>query len=197
MPPARTNTHSETTHTSANEKEMLLGLLDALQSGRLRVLNPPVENAPFRPRMEIYDDPASADTVATFELPGVTSEQLSLGVKDNVLVVRGQRAPRFPFSSDGSARAAAQYRRTFPWRELRYGSFYRNLHLPPGVDTAQMKASLTDGLLVVSWVRPLAIAAQNRSVGTGNRVMARDKETEDSDHYESEEKGEIENDSSC
>ncbi|KAF7327157.1 HSP20-like chaperone [Mycena kentingensis (nom. inval.)] len=201
MPAARTNAHSDAptnNRNSASEKDMLINLLDALQSGRLRVLDPPVENAPFRPRMEIYDDPASPNTVATFELPGVTSEHLTLGVKDDVLVVRGQRGPRFPFHSQspfdldsGSpanmpdtrhSRAAAQYRRMFPWRELRYGNFHRNLHLPPGVDTTQMTASLTDGLLVVSWVRPSAPAVQrgpSAGASPGNRVMYRERDTKD------------------
>ncbi|KAJ7073741.1 hypothetical protein C8F01DRAFT_1360542 [Mycena amicta] len=158
----------------------VLDLLDALQSGRLRIVDPPPENATFKPRMEIFDHPTSPSTIATFELPGVKAEHLTLGVKNDTLVVRGRRVSRFALASGREHRARreprgrleagkdsdesheahqrrrAQYKHLgfFPWRELRYGNFHRTVNLPRGVDTTTMTASLADGLLTVTWERP-------------------------------------------
>ncbi|KAJ7193791.1 hypothetical protein GGX14DRAFT_587584 [Mycena pura] len=163
--------------------QRILNLLDALQSGRLRIVDRPSlnSNTVFCPRMEVFDDPAAPTVVATFELPGVKSADLSIGVKDDVLVVRGQRACRHAYGrrlpvnrrhpslrglaqandadadqEDHDAQALArraEYTKLFPWRELRYGYFRRSVRLPRGVNGSCITATLADGLLVVRWPR--------------------------------------------
>ncbi|KAJ6613561.1 HSP20-like chaperone, partial [Mycena sp. CBHHK59/15] len=99
-------------------------------------------------RMEVYNDPDSPNIVATFELPGVKNSDVSISVKQGMLLIQGQRHPRYP--SRARAEADSRY---FPFQELRYGSFRRSLRLPSGADTSSITASLSDGLLTVSWPR--------------------------------------------
>ncbi|KAJ7704361.1 HSP20-like chaperone, partial [Mycena rosella] len=96
-------------------------------------------------RMELYDDPDSPDIVATFELPGIKTSDLSITVRQGML------------SMDVDASQSAQTRkpeaRHFPVHELRYGPFRRVVQLPTNADTSCINASLSDGMLSVSWPR--------------------------------------------
>ncbi|KAJ6526213.1 hypothetical protein DFH09DRAFT_936347 [Mycena vulgaris] len=148
----------------------MANLLDALRTGRLRVVDRPPENTVFCPRMEIHDDPDSRNTVATFEVPGVKVSDLCIALKPGELEIRGERLarhranPRRHPSLRGpsqitevnavpSRTEAESITRFFPYRELRYGSFYRRLRLPSDADISCLTATLSDGLLTVSWPR--------------------------------------------
>ncbi|KAJ6588382.1 hypothetical protein B0H19DRAFT_882990, partial [Mycena capillaripes] len=114
-------------------------------------------------RMEVYNDPDSPNIVATFELPGVKNADITIAVKQGVLLLQGERRPRYRRNRHPSVRAHA---RMFPFEELRYGEFRRAVRLPPGVDVTVLtllypqnsciSASLSDGLLTVSWPRSVA-----------------------------------------
>ncbi|KAJ7202737.1 HSP20-like chaperone, partial [Mycena rebaudengoi] len=102
-------------------------------------------------RMDVYDDPDSPTIVATFELPGVVKrDDVSISVKDGALIVQGQRLLLCATDMDVDSDANARF---FPFQELRYGSFARRLQLPLGANTRHTTASLSDGLLTVSWPR--------------------------------------------
>ncbi|KAJ7706774.1 HSP20-like chaperone [Mycena rosella] len=158
---------SESAHqrtTNAIRSRNMADLLDAVRTGRLRVVDRPLHNGPFCPRMEVYDDPDSLNILATFELPGVKVSDISISVKPEGLEIRGQRLsrcrgnhPRHPSAHgpsesqtsemDGSIRSNNRF---FPYRELRYGRFYRRLRLPSGANILCITAHLADGLLTVS-----------------------------------------------
>jgi HSP20 family protein len=134
-------------------RRMIHGIFRALREGNLRVVRPD-HNAPFRPRMELYDDPDSPNIVATFELPGVKISDLSISVKQGVLLLHGERRARYiphrhpsvrgqsqteagdmDVDSPTTSEAARQARaRLFPYEELRYGQFRRAIRLPQGAD---------------------------------------------------------------
>lgn len=158
---------------------MVQGIFHALREGNLRVVKPD-HNAPFRPRMELYDDPDSPNIVATFELPGVKISDLSISVKQGVLLLHGERRARYiphrhpsvrgqsqaeagdmDVDSTTTSETARQARaRLFPYEELRYGQFRRAIRLPQGADNSCISASLSDGLLTVSWPRSPLSAKQ-------------------------------------
>jgi HSP20 family molecular chaperone IbpA len=99
-------------------------------------------------RMEVYDDPDSPNIVATFELPGVKTADLSISLKPGELEISGQRFSRYRANrrthpsvrgsgsqtNDEDDPGAQSNARFFPYREMRYGAFYRRLHLPPDID---------------------------------------------------------------
>ncbi|KAJ7073828.1 hypothetical protein C8F01DRAFT_1098483 [Mycena amicta] len=130
--------------------------------------------------MEIFDDPASPNTIATFELPGVKPQtgHLDVVVTKNKLVVRGQRLARFGVDSEPESHTP-QKLSLFPLRELRYGSFYRAVTLPRGVDATGMTTSFKDGLLTISWARP--------DPGVGNTTGNKDNAATDGCDEEGEE----------
>ncbi|KAJ6501464.1 HSP20-like chaperone, partial [Mycena vitilis] len=160
----------------------LLRVVEALRTGRIRIINRR-STTPFRPRYDtgpsvntaeqtfrtdIFDDPASARIIATFELPGVKIPDLTVTVKQRILTVRGERRPRYgqttspattPVRARTRADSATQSHvnqpgsRLFPLQEFIYGSFSRSLYLPAGVDTSLVDAYMSDGLLTVSWPR--------------------------------------------
>jgi HSP20 family molecular chaperone IbpA len=102
--------------------------------------------------MDVYDHPDSQNIIATFELPGVKITDLSISVKQGILVIRGQRPCRYrPYRQHPSLRGLSQVdaadtptsrgqaecnTRFFPLRELRYGYFYRRFRLPQGIDVS-------------------------------------------------------------
>jgi HSP20 family protein len=76
------------------------------------------------------------------ELPGVASQDISLEVKFNVLVLRG-------YKSDSERSEARRYY----CMERCHGSFYREIALPWVVDFDSAKAVLHDGLLRITLER--------------------------------------------
>ncbi|KAJ7075117.1 hypothetical protein B0H15DRAFT_41494 [Mycena belliarum] len=177
---------SETNSTQRDQAlQSILAIYQAYRLGRLRRV--PTPTAPFRPRMEVYNDPDLPNVIVTFELPGVRISDVSITVpKPGMLLIQGDRRPRY-----GRPRAHPSVRghqetetvdmdvdsqtsghtqldtRYFPCQELRYGSFRRAIHLPSGADASCIKANLSEGLLTVSCPRspasPRRVATPERS----------------------------------
>ena len=105
-------------------------------------------------RMDVVDDDSFPRIIATFELPGVRTTDLTVQVTDdfhdNTLLVSGQRklylqrtpgvqaclAPKSPSSrgvSSTIADSAVSCHRVKLACELQYGSFSRAIRLPPGI----------------------------------------------------------------
>ncbi|KAH7928333.1 hypothetical protein BV22DRAFT_1044709 [Leucogyrophana mollusca] len=98
----------------------------------------------FRPR-QLCDDPSSSRVTATLELPGLKSGDVSVQLEDNCLVVSGERQSRIPTNETGATK--------FPIQEIKYGKFLRKLDVPAGTMMSTISASMSEGLLVVSWPR--------------------------------------------
>ncbi|KAJ7608125.1 hypothetical protein DFH06DRAFT_1149166 [Mycena polygramma] len=140
-------------------------LYDGFRQGRIRAVNPDL-NQPFCPRMEIFNDSESPDVIATFELPGVEAADLSISAKEGVLWIRGKRQPRYrrhqrsvrgqpqaavadDMDVDSAAASEAGY---FRYTNSATGRFVDSSVYPP---ISRITASLSDGLLTVTWPRPL------------------------------------------
>lgn len=79
------------------------------------------------------------DLVVRFEIPGVDPEHdIELTVLDGIMHIRARREERSEHDEQGGFRS-----------EFRYGSFVRNLALPPGEDANDIRASYKDGILEV------------------------------------------------
>ena len=78
------------------------------------------------------------------ELPGVAKDDLHISVKDNLLTLSGEKRQE---NVDDDTQ---NYRRV----ERRYGSFQRRFTLPTEVDTDDIKAKYTDGVLTLSIPKP-------------------------------------------
>jgi len=98
------------------------------------------EKRSLRPRMDVHEDAQSNTVTATFELPGLQKEDVNIDVHNNLLSISGETKISSERDENGYA-----------VRERRYGKFSRSIPLPPGVKTEEVKASLEDGVLTVTF----------------------------------------------
>lgn len=73
------------------------------------------------------------------DLPGLEEKDVDVSVSGDVLTVRGERKNE-----------REEERKGYYLSERSYGSFYRTVPLPPGVDRDNAKASFKNGVLTVT-----------------------------------------------
>jgi len=88
----------------------------------------------YRPQIDVSGDDKSYEI--KLDVPGMTESDLSVEVKDDVLVIRGEKQER-------SESKDKHYYRV----ERSYGGFQRTLALPDDADTDEMGARLDNGVL--------------------------------------------------
>ena len=98
-------------------------------------------------RVDIVNDPSSSRVVATFELPGVTNNEVTIHLNDGKLQIHGERRPRVTSQTlEGQASTPQAFSGTpdelalnsdrsprripLPVQELKYGKFQRTLPVP-------------------------------------------------------------------
>ena len=87
--------------------------------------------------MDLYDDEASPNIAAMLELPGVDRRDLSLRVQGTKLIVHGERASPLAarLQQDSVAqRDALLSSPNYKIRELKFGSFHREIDIPAGIE---------------------------------------------------------------
>jgi HSP20 family protein len=93
------------------------------------------------PRMWTPDVEVSTrnnELLVKVDVPGMKKEEMTIEVIENALVVRGERKQEKEEKKEGFFRT-----------ERTYGSFYRTLPLPEGVNPELAKATMHDGVLEV------------------------------------------------
>ncbi len=103
--------------------------------------NDDVSKCDWRPVVDIYDSEKAI--VINAELPGVTKENITLGVKENILTLKGER------KSEAEAKKENYYR-----MERCYGAFERAFTLPSAIDPQKIKANFKDGVLKIEIPKP-------------------------------------------
>jgi HSP20 family protein len=85
----------------------------------------------------------------TAELPGVYKDSIDVSLTDDRVTIRGEKKEEVEKKGRGHYKV-----------ERSYGSFQRSIHLPCGVETDRVDASLRDGVLTVKM--PKTAAARER-----------------------------------
>jgi HSP20 family protein len=80
------------------------------------------------------------------DLPGMSKEDVKVEITDDLLTIQGERK---------------EERKGYSYRECRYGSFYRAIPLPEGVDAGKATADFHKGVLEV--VMPKAIPPASKA----------------------------------
>ena len=88
----------------------------------------------FVPAVDVYED--AQKIVLKLEVPGVEEKDLDIRVENHTLTVKGER--KFE---------AEEKEENFHRIERRYGSFFRSFTLPSTVDTENVQAKYTAGVL--------------------------------------------------
>ena len=90
--------------------------------------------------MDLYDDEDQTHVAAMLELPGVDRRDLTLHVENGKLVVHGERGS--PLSARmlaiGSAAPDTFTPHHFKMRELKFGSFHREIDIPSGIEVSTL-----------------------------------------------------------
>ncbi|RDB18513.1 Heat shock protein 16 [Hypsizygus marmoreus] len=94
----------------------------------------------LKPRMDLHEDAEKNTVTATFELPGLKKEDVSIDVHNGRLTISAESKQSTEHEKDGYA-----------VRERRFGKISRTLQLPLGVKEEEIKASMENGLLTVSF----------------------------------------------
>lgn len=95
------------------------------------------------PSMDIAE--TDKDIEITAELPGLEEKDVQVNIADDVLTIKGEKKAE-------KEEKGKNYHRI----ERSYGSFYRSLQLPAGVNADAIKATLKNGVLKVTVTKPAA-----------------------------------------
>jgi len=104
----------------------------------------------FIPPVEVREE--NNALVISAELPGTNKEDVNVEINNDTLVIQGERKREWNEEQGGVHRS-----------ERVYGSFYRQIPLPEGVNAEQAKAEFNNGVLQIRIPVP-ASARQNRQI---------------------------------
>jgi HSP20 family protein len=93
------------------------------------------------PSMDVTETDKEIEITA--ELPGLQEKDVQIDVADNILTIRGEKKAE-----------KEEKDKNYRLYERSYGSFYRSLELPAGVDPDAIRASLANGVLKVTVPKP-------------------------------------------
>ncbi|KAJ3769123.1 HSP20-like chaperone [Lentinula raphanica] len=99
----------------------------------------------IKPKMDLHEDSSNNTVTATFELPGLRKEDVNVDVHDGRLTISGETKSSSEHQEEGYA-----------IRERKSGKFSRMLRLPRGVKEEEIKASMADGVLTVTFPKTAA-----------------------------------------
>ncbi|KAG5653844.1 hypothetical protein H0H81_010117 [Sphagnurus paluster] len=112
------------------------------QNGRVRraVENDDGAVRALKPRMDLHENAESNQVTATFELPGLKKEDVNIDLHNGRLTVSAETKISDEYEKSG-----------FAVRERRFGKVSRTLQLPQGVKEEEIKASMENGVLTVTF----------------------------------------------
>jgi HSP20 family protein len=142
-----------------------IDLFDEMQNDFMRLVGAPFGAWPFgrqlrrmpqmpstaMPRVDVFE--RNGDLVVKAELPGIKKEDVNLEIEGGDLVLRAERREEREVKDENWYRM-----------ERSYGQLYRRLPLPEGVQTDQIKAALTDGVLEVTIPKPQEKAPEAKKI---------------------------------
>lgn len=115
----------------------------AMRSVMDRLFDQPFPRLPFRSGEDLAAPNLSLDVVETGDqyvikaaIPGVDPKDVEIAVDDDVLTIKGEFQHKEEANEENFIR-----------REIRYGSFQRQLRLPPTVEPEKAEATFEHGML--------------------------------------------------
>jgi HSP20 family protein len=97
----------------------------------------------------------------TAELPGLERKDVDISLEDDVLTIRGEKKVE---SEQGDKKSNGGNNKNYHLSERSYGVFYRMLQLPPGIDPAAVKATMSNGILKITIPKPAKTRAKKIEV---------------------------------
>jgi HSP20 family protein len=119
----------------------------------------------WAPAVDLFERENSL--VLKADLPGLSEDDVQIEVRDNVLMISGERHADFEGKQNGYYRV-----------ERAFGRFSRSLTLPEGVDADSIAASFDNGVLEVTIPKPEERKPRRISIGTGSGKTIEGKASE-------------------
>jgi HSP20 family protein len=111
--------------------------------------------AMWMPQVEVFERDGKLCVQA--DLPGMRREDISLEVENDQLILQGERRSSHDERQQGG----------YFHSERSYGSFYRAIPLPEGVDADSARANFQDGELRVAFDAPQRVQSRSRRLDIG------------------------------
>jgi len=115
----------------------------------------------FKPRWDLHEDTEKNLVTATFEFPGFSKDEVQINFQNGKLTVFAETKSK----SEHNANTG------YSLSERLHGKFSRTLQLPQGVQDEQIKATMENGLLTVTFPKTLPEVAPKKIV-----IQASEKE---------------------
>ena len=100
-----------------------------------------LEKSMWLPQVEAFE--REGKLIVRADLPGLTKDDIDVDVTDDAIKIRGERR------QEKEENEAGYYR-----SERSYGSFYREIPLPSGVDSEEANATFRNGVLEITMPAP-------------------------------------------
>jgi len=105
----------------------------------------------WAPQVEIFE--RGNNLVVRADLPGLSRENVDVEIDDDALIIRGERQTDTEDEDEG-----------FYHSERSYGSFYRAIPLPEGIEPSGCNATFKDGVLEVTLPKPPQQPSRSRRI---------------------------------
>ena len=114
-----------------------------------------LEGSMWLPQVETFE--REGKLIVRADLPGLTKEDINVDITDDAIKIRGERRQEKEENEEGYYRS-----------ERSYGSFYREIPLPGGVNADEAKASFSNGVLEITMPAPVRQSGSRRiEIGGG------------------------------
>jgi HSP20 family protein len=107
--------------------------------------------AEWSPRVDVLE--REGQFVVRADLPGLSKDDVKVEVSDNLLTIQGERKQEKKEERQGCC-----------YNECSYGSFYRAIPLPEGIDASKATADFRKGVLEVTMPAPSRPGQKTRSI---------------------------------
>jgi HSP20 family protein len=114
------------------------------------------EGSMWSPQVEAFE--RDGKLIVRADLPGLTKDDINVDMTDDAIKIRGERRQEKEENEEGYYRS-----------ERSYGSFYREIPLPSGVNRDEANASFRNGVLEISMPAPTRQSGSRRiEIGEGS-----------------------------
>jgi HSP20 family protein len=120
------------------------------------------QSSTWLPAVDVWE--TEQELVLSFDLPGISEDEIAVELDDNVLTVSGNRERSAEHSSDRFYRF-----------ERRFGTFSRSVTLPAGVKESDIKADYTDGVLEIRVPKPEEQKPKRIQIGSQGAIEGSSK----------------------
>ena len=111
----------------------------------------PARQEALFPRVDVTDTDGVIEVTA--ELPGLEEKDVDVSLSDGRLVISGEKKSE-----------TEKKEKDFVMAERSYGSFLREIAMPPGIETGAVSATMKKGVLTVKVKKPAAAQAKKIEV---------------------------------